>query len=218
MASPYKVTHLGKDYILGTVSENRIRYNLEYTLRYLDAMGKHIYGPKFKIYRRDLPIINKLIVYSIKDEKMSKKLDLDLNKGILLTGPVGCGKTAMMKIIRFVTCRRSLYEVVSARLVTFEYVKRGHQVITDYSNVKNYCFDDLGLEQYMKHYGNECNVMGEILLSRYDLMISHKVITHATTNLNSDELENYYGNRVRSRMKEMFNLISFGQKSWDKRY
>lgn len=35
------------------------------------------------------------------------------------------------------------------------------------------------------------------------------MITHATTNLSASELEDYYGNRVRSRMREMFNLIAF---------
>ncbi|WP_322348420.1 hypothetical protein [Marivirga arenosa] len=41
------------------------------------------------------------------------------------------------------------------------------------------------------------------------------MITHATTNLIPTELENLYGNRVRSRMREMFNLIAFH--STDKR-
>ena len=59
--------------------------------------------------------------------------------------------------------------------------------------------------------------MAEILLSRYDLMKYEGVITHATTNLNADELEKIYGNRVRSRLREMFNLISFPELSIDKR-
>jgi len=51
--------------------------------------------------------------------------------------------------------------------------------------------------------------MGEVLLSRYVLFLGHNVKTHATTNLNAHELENYYGNRVRSRMCQRFNLVSF---------
>ncbi len=43
------------------------------------------------------------------------------------------------------------------------------------------------------------------------------MITHATTNLSASELEEYYGNRVRSRMREMFNLISFESSAKDKR-
>jgi len=59
--------------------------------------------------------------------------------------------------------------------------------------------------------------MGEILLSRYDLFISKKVKTHLTTNLSASELEQHYGNRVRSRLRESFNLIAFNNNSKDKR-
>ncbi|MDT8347935.1 MAG: ATPase, partial [Flavobacteriaceae bacterium] len=41
--------------------------------------------------------------------------------------------------------------------------------------------------------------------------------THITTNLNAEELEARYGSRVRSRLREMFNLISFDKASVDKR-
>jgi hypothetical protein len=69
----------------------------------------------------------------------------------------------------------------------------------------------------MNFYGNQCSVMAEILLSRYDLFHSFGMITHITTNLNSTEIEEKYGTRVRSRMREMFNLISFDKNAPDKR-
>ncbi len=63
-----------------------------------------------------------------------------------------------------------------------------------YTNVPRvHCFDELDVEQTVNYWGNNCNVMGEILLSRYDLFISNKMITHVTTNLNSQELEEIYG-------------------------
>jgi DNA replication protein DnaC len=80
-----------------------------------------------------------------------------------------------------------------------------------------HCFDDLGAEQSLKYYGNECNVMGEILLSRYEYFVSHDMLTHITTNLSATEMEDLYGNRVRSRLREMFNLIAFGESAKDKR-
>lgn len=43
------------------------------------------------------------------------------------------------------------------------------------------------------------------------------IITHATTNLTADELEATYGNRLRSRMREMFNLFGYDGTSEDKR-
>ena len=60
--------------------------------------------------------------------------------------------------------------------------------------------------------------MAEILLSRYDLFTTHNMLTHLTTNLSATEIEEYYGNRVRSRMREMFNLIVFANGIKDKRY
>ena len=55
--------------------------------------------------------------------------------------------------------------------------------------------------------------MAEILLSRYDLFVSKGIPTHVTTNLSASELESKYGNRLRSRMREMFNLVAFDKKS-----
>ena len=59
--------------------------------------------------------------------------------------------------------------------------------------------------------------MAEILLSRYDLFVHHGMMTHLTTNLSASEIEQAYGNRVRSRMREMFNLVAFDKTAQDKR-
>ena len=37
-------------------------------------------------------------------------------------------------------------------------------------------------------------------------------LIHVTTNLNAHEFEDRYSNRVRSRMRELFNLIAFKRK------
>jgi len=68
-----------------------------------------------------------------------------------------------------------------------------------------------------RYFGKDCNVLGEIILSRHELYLQRKIPTHANTNLNAVELEERYGERVRSRMRQMFNLIAFDKKSLDKR-
>lgn len=80
-----------------------------------------------------------------------------------------------------------------------------------------FCFDDLGAEQSIKYYGNDCNVMAEVLLSRYDQFISSGMISHITTNLCATTIESLYGNRLRSRLREVFNLVSFSSTVSDKR-
>jgi len=39
------------------------------------------------------------------------------------------------------------------------------------SKVTCYCFDDLGTEQQIKHFGNDCNEMAEILISRNEYFV-----------------------------------------------
>lgn len=142
----------------------------------------------------------------------------------MLTGPIGCGKTTLMNLLRYLCQPNNKYLIKSARDITFEFIQDGYEVIHRYSRgkiysseFKNYCFDDLGTEKNMKHFGNECNVLAEILLSRYDHYITGKLSTHITTNLSATELEDSYGNRLRSRLREMVNLIAFDQKAKDKR-
>ena len=151
---------------------------------------------------------------------------LDLEKGILLTGPVGCGKTSLMNLLRYLLPMDLRHRLYSCREISFEYSRDGHTAIHRYTkgsfSVKKfepiiYCFDDLGLENETQHYGNTCQVMAEIILSRYDYYHSFGMQTHLTTNLNSSEIEKQYGLRVRSRLREMFNLIAFPAETPDKR-
>jgi DNA replication protein DnaC len=102
-----------------------------------------------------------------------------------------------------------------------EFSKQGYDVIHRYSrslrSPKAICFDDIGVEPPMRYFGDQIHVIGEILLSRYDLFVSKEIRTHATTNLTADEIEARYGSRVRSRLREMFNLIAFSSEAKDKR-
>ena len=197
----------------------------KWCISFLEKRGKELYGDKFRISEDDHEIIFKLIVYFVGDILNSEKLGIELQKGILLTGPIGCGKTSLMNLMRFVPPPERNHIIKPCRDVSFEFIQEGYEVIWRYSRMsfnsshpKIYCFDDLGTEQSLKYFGNECNVMSEILLSRYDLFFSQKMITHVTTNLSATEIEEYYGNRVRSRMREAFNLLPFSKNSQDKRF
>ncbi len=193
-------------------------------LSQIESTGKKLYHFSFKVFAEDYEIIFKLLVYFLKDTIGAKKYDISFRKGILLSGPVGCGKTSLMNILKYFQDIEERYILKSCRDISFEFIKEGYSVIHKYSkqSFKNelpkvYCFDDLGTENNLKYYGDDCNVMAEILLSRYDLFISRQMITHLTNNLNSSEIEDIYGTRVRSRLREQFNLIAFDSNSKDKR-
>jgi hypothetical protein len=194
-------------------------------LSYLEAKGKTLYSPAFKIKPDDHEIIYQLLLYFTKDPLSVSKYNHAPHKGIMLSGPVGCGKTSLMNLFRLMHDPNDQYIIKSCRDVSFEFNKEGYAVIHRYSKSafdrngqpKTYCFDDLGSEGAIKYFGNDCNAMAEILLSRHDLFFSRHMVTHLTTNLNSAEIESTYGLRVRSRLREMFNLISFPPTTKDKR-
>jgi energy-coupling factor transporter ATP-binding protein EcfA2 len=198
------------------------------SVEYLQKNGRTLFGDHFTIFEKDHELIYKLLVYAIADFENASRFNLILKKGILLNGPVGCGKTSLMTLIKAFLPKEKQYTMKSVREITFEFEKDGFQVIGRYSKLafckppfslinRSFCFDDLGTEHPIKYYGNVCNVLAEILLSRYDLFIQKGILTHITTNLSASELESLYGSRVRSRLREMFNLVAFDRNSKDKR-
>lgn len=205
-------------------TEIKTNYNYQEVIYWLEQKGIELYGNQFKIIDTDYPIVYKLIAYFLKDEPTCFQYGINVNKGILLTGPIGCGKTSLMTLMKHLAPIGNKFSVKPCRDISFEFIQDGYQIIHKYSNGKlyqseprTYCFDDLGTENNLKYFGNECNVMAEILLSRYDLFISKKLQTHITTNLSATEIEKHYGNRVRSRLRELCNLISFDNVAKDKR-
>jgi len=96
---PYIINEGGVEYRLGELKNGYIRYDFEKMLIYLDAKGKLLFGKKFRIYKEDREILYKLCCYFIKDKETCDKFGIDINKGILLTGPVGCGKSTLLKTL-----------------------------------------------------------------------------------------------------------------------
>lgn len=196
--------------------------DFDWCVKFFERRGQEMYGPNFRIIQEDHEIIYKLVVYFLGHEEESKRLGLDLRKGMMLTGPIGCGKTSLMSLMRLVPAKERNFVMKTTRDISFEFIQEGYEVINRYSKLsfsvsgpRTYCFDDLGAEQNLKYYGNSCNVMGEILLSRYDLFHSVGMVSHMTTNLGAADIESTYGARLRSRMRSMFNLVSL--QSCDKR-
>jgi len=219
MDNPSKITEGGVEFSLGKFDGESVIYDFPKILVYLNAKGKLLFGKKFKIYESDTDIILKLCYYFIKDKEACDGYGIDIDKGLLLSGPVGCGKTSLMKLLRHIVPHQRSYEIIPCRNVAFGFNHIGFKTIEEYGSTKFFCFDDLGVEPAGRFYGKDLNVMGEVLLSRYDLYIEtkRKIKTHATTNLNAEELEERFGNRVRSRMRELFNLIAFDKGAGDKR-
>ncbi len=170
-------------------------------------------------------VIHSLLLYFTGNpefEKVSLIKDPSLKKGICLTGNIGTGKTLLMQIIGECKIKGKTFGYKTCREIARRFMTEGYNGIVnfgsgavrrEYQNYKisHMLFDDLGSERSLtSYYGNKVNVMGEILTDRYELFLKHGLITHLTTNLDFDELEEIYGNRVLSRMKQMFNFVVLG--------
>jgi DNA replication protein DnaC len=180
--------------------------------------------PGFKLSTQEEHIYLSVAMYFTQDERFETEYGYDLKKGLKLYGNVGCGKTTLMKM--FIDNPLQSHAVIHCRKVSSDFQKEGVEGIEKYYGYVNpgvkmmfghqdlgICFDDLGTESGARNYGNEANVMAEVILSRYE----SRVPTHITTNLSADQIEEYYGVRVRSRMREMFNQIDFPLDITDKR-
>jgi len=214
---PHLITENGQTFELGVLKNNHITYDFDRIRAFLEFKGKNLFHKNFQLYRSDQVLLLKLCAWFLNDQNLCKKMNLDPGKGILLTGPVGCGKTSLMKLLQHLSHQRNHFEVIPVRNIAMEFASHGFPVIEKYGNSKSLCLDDLGIEPDIRYFGTECNTLGEVLLSRYDLFINHKIKTHATTNLNAKELEDRYGSRIRSRMRAMFNLIAIDAAAPDRR-
>lgn len=161
------------------------------------------------------PITDQLVRYFSGNE-----VNLNPNKGIYLYGPVGRGKTLIMKslMIMCAEIERKLdaigdrytnqkFKIVNSKSIVNEIAatSKPEAMKKYYSGV--ICIDDLGAEDSYKLYGNDMNVVGDIIIERYQRYQQSGLITHATSNITPDEWRIKYGERVESRMHEVFNVV-----------
>jgi hypothetical protein len=149
------------------------------------------------------------------------------NKGLAITGSIGCGKTVMMKVLQklFKDSPRAFRWVNSGTLRDMLDEGSLSQIKDAYGydcKIDLY-IDDVGhnLPATVK-YGNVINVVAEIIMERYDLFINEGYKTHISTNLlpkltnnpnNQPTLETFLGNRCYDRIKEMNEFVTINSKS-----
>ncbi|MBK8516543.1 MAG: ATPase [Saprospiraceae bacterium] len=196
--------------------------------RLMEIHGQIMYGVNFRLYKEDKDVILQMYAYFTGDVDLCKHYKLDLRKGLFLSGKTGVGKTVHMKLVRQFMSFKERFKMKSCQQLALEYMDQGSQILTQYGrnyvdhvdqNTINqtYCFDDMGTEDEVKHYGTQTNVLGQIILMRYELFQGRQILTHFTSNLTAPQIEKHYGERVRSRLREMCNWIEYKSDSFDKR-
>lgn len=140
-------------------------------------------------------------------------LNTEKEKGILIAGGTGSGKTQFFKImqISLLNLRLPAFRIVSC--IDVEQAIRSEQAQYSDFAFGDMCFDDLGTESAETViYGNRVNVMSEIIQIRYNAFQNKGLKTHYTTNLAPDEIEKRYGTRISDRLNESCTNYFF---EWD---
>jgi hypothetical protein len=161
----------------------------------------------FVIDDNNEPIIKQLYYFATNNTSFEG----DLNKGILLQGKYGCGKTVLLEtyslLHNHIVQRFSLNYPV---LLFFKSVELQEQIIKQSVNVfvrKPLIIDEFGREsKTVQDYGNIIRPLSELLSLRSDA----GTLTHGTTNfiLNTLSSDEFYGGMIGDRLKTMFNFIT----------
>lgn len=184
----------------------------------------------FVIDEHNERIIHLLCLYFTMDERFNEETvtyangevrNLSLRKGIgLISAKKGTGKSILMKL--FQQNKSAPYFKIDTKDVASEYKKNGDVAIERYSNLLYFppmptffyhqqigiCFDELGYELPKNNWGDKSDVMADVLFNIYknNNGVGFRNF-HFTSNLSGQDFENRYGDRIKDRMREMFNLI-----------
>lgn len=202
------------------VSRSSFDFDSHKTIYGAIAGASYQYDDEIKV------IITKLIHYFNGDDTCG----LSLEKGLMIIGGLGSGKTTLMENIRKYlgyTMSPNVFRMAESRDICKEFAKDGFGGIEKFGmnptvnsagivmpQPYHLCIDDFGIEaEYSKHYGTETNPVAEVLLDRYKIMKSFSKATHIITNLTADNQKGRYSDRIVDRFKEMFNIITLKSKS-----
>lgn len=86
---------------------------------------------------------------------------------------MGSGKTSLMNLLPNFMYTIQRYQVKNTREIAVEFHNDRFETIQKYGlRPKPICLVDLGVEQIIKHLGNENNTICETLLYRKDLFVN----------------------------------------------
>jgi DNA replication protein DnaC len=167
------------------------------------------FNKKLKVFEQNKKLISALCFLGSNDERYESELNYSFSKGLLIRGASGLGKTHLVRCVEDNGLKPIL--ILSMLEITDEIKSHGEYDI-QMGNKKLLYLDDAGTEEsVVNHYGTKItffkNFIETIYLRRKnfsDIIVS--------TNLNFKQIEEKYGFRVASRMREMFNVVDiFGE-------
>ena len=98
--------------------EMEMSYDYRQVVTWLRTTSAKILGKNLIIPENEKGIIFATLAWFLRDEVVAKEMDFDLNKGIMLSGPIGCGKTTLFRLMRHLpSCRKNFAMVSTLSLI-----------------------------------------------------------------------------------------------------
>lgn len=191
------------------------------TLMFKAALDKQCPSGEFSISPDKRDLVRSVFAWVWKNDKMNI-CGLDYRKGLFLFGPIGTGKSTLLRGLQvYMNTIKSRRLVKDYRLGFFwksagelanNYAGSGQEKLLQWTVDCNLMIDELGREpRPAKHYGTELNVIQFLLQLRYDHRMEN--VTHLTSNISPADVMPMYGDYISDRFREMFNIIEWGGES-----
>lgn len=133
-------------------------------------------------------------------------------KGIVLCGKTGSGKTFIFQILQKIfkpPFHPERMQLKHVNEVVAIYEKKGDEGLFALTH-KSICFDELGREKNGKFFGSEQDVMQMLISHRYNLWKYENKLSFFTSNYSKADLASRYGQHSMSRLQEMCEFINLG--------
>jgi DNA replication protein DnaC len=178
---------------------------------------KDSYDSQFKFNEKNQVIIYTLLRYFMQDPDFNTygliKKGSSLNKGILIYGDIGVGKSTLFEVLHETGRKLLYYGIKDLWFTSYSTIKlvqdfmSSNNDTTSTLNLKNLSkgrlyLDDLGMEE--KAFGKK-DLCADLLFERN----RNRALTFATSNLSPSQLAVKYGPRIGDRIIEDFNIIKW---------
>lgn len=172
--------------------------------RLIKWTSEHIYG-KVLIENDDTMALIRIICYFLsRDPRLETEAGFSLKKGLLLRGVSGLGKSHIVQC----AAANELNPVLVVSMLEIEKeIKTDGEYEIPMQGQKILYLDDVGTEETpVNYFGTKINWFKDFIELYY---AKHRPFPNLVISTNNDfrQLEEKYGFRVRSRVKDMFNIV-----------